>query len=360
MITILDKINRFVTQFNPVDGFYIRSGIIDENGKDSGIDPFMAEFPHLVDVGIMGSCEHGLSGLCMKSGSGCYQNGASVQRPDMTFDDFKSIIKQCSGRTFQFALGGRGDPNKHQDFEEILKICRDNNIVPNYTTSGYNLSDSEVEVSKQYCGAVAVSWYRRDYTADAIQRFIAAGVKTNIHYVVNRNTIEEAIERMKKGDFPEDINAVVFLLYKPIGQGNAKNILTTDDEKTIEFFRQIESSHLFKVGVDSCIAPGIITYGTEIAFETIDTCDGGRFSCYIDSEMNMLPCSFGRYNQYSVSLKKMTIAEAWHSSEFDRFRDKLKNACFDCRHRDACMGGCPFLPEIVLCDEPERIASNKL
>ncbi len=36
-----------------------KAGILDENGKDTGVDPFMASFPHLIDVGVMGHCIHG-------------------------------------------------------------------------------------------------------------------------------------------------------------------------------------------------------------------------------------------------------------------------------------------------------------
>lgn len=36
----------------------MRTGII-ENGKDTGRDPFLASFPELLDIGIMGRCEHG-------------------------------------------------------------------------------------------------------------------------------------------------------------------------------------------------------------------------------------------------------------------------------------------------------------
>lgn len=55
MMTI-DKTNRFIETFDPDTGFYARSGIIDKNGNDTGIDPFMRAFPNLIDVGIMGRC----------------------------------------------------------------------------------------------------------------------------------------------------------------------------------------------------------------------------------------------------------------------------------------------------------------
>lgn len=56
MIKKIDKKNRFVSMFNPDTGFYVRSGIIDENGKDTGKDPFMTSYPELLDIGIMQTC----------------------------------------------------------------------------------------------------------------------------------------------------------------------------------------------------------------------------------------------------------------------------------------------------------------
>ena len=55
-------------------------------------------------------------------------------------------MKQATGKTFQIALGGAGDPNKHPQFEEILKSCRAYKIVPNITTSGFLMKDNEIEL----------------------------------------------------------------------------------------------------------------------------------------------------------------------------------------------------------------------
>lgn len=44
----------YTSVFNDVTGEYLR-------GTNCEEDPFMAEFPHLIDVGIMGSCIHGRS-----------------------------------------------------------------------------------------------------------------------------------------------------------------------------------------------------------------------------------------------------------------------------------------------------------
>ena len=41
MILKVDKKNKFYSRFDPDTGYYERSGII-EDGKDTGVDPFMA------------------------------------------------------------------------------------------------------------------------------------------------------------------------------------------------------------------------------------------------------------------------------------------------------------------------------
>ena len=49
---VIDRKYRFYSIFNTTTGAYLRTGVLDENGKDTGIDPFMGSFPNLIDVGI--------------------------------------------------------------------------------------------------------------------------------------------------------------------------------------------------------------------------------------------------------------------------------------------------------------------
>ena len=353
--TIRDNTYNFMTAFDTETGAYVRSGIIDENGQDTGVNPFMASFPHLIDVGVMGHCTHGKTGLCVKAGIGCYQSGLIVEQPNMKLEDFIWIAKQCKGRCNQLALGGRGDPDQHEHFEDLLRISRENNLVPNFTTSGYGMTPEIATVCKKYCGAVAVSWYRSEYTLNAINMLLEAGVKTNIHYVMGNNSIDEAIDRLKKDDFPQGINAVIFLLHKPVGLGTSENVLSVDDYRVQELFEQIDKKHPFKVGMDSCNVPGAIRFCHNVAPESLDTCEGARYSCYIGSDLIMVPCSFDQEKQYEVSLEGKTIEEAWNSEPFERFREKMKKACPNCDKKRLCMGGCPLMPEIVFCDSDNKL-----
>ena len=97
--------------FDTETGAYVRTGILDKNGNDTGVDPFMASYPHLIDVGIIDHCIHGKTGLCARTGIGCYQNGMLVEQPNMSVEDFKCIAEQSKGGCNQFALVGRGDPD---------------------------------------------------------------------------------------------------------------------------------------------------------------------------------------------------------------------------------------------------------
>ena len=358
---IVDKKHHFVSAFDTKTGAYIRTGILDDEGHDTGVDPFMASFPHLIDVGVMGHCKHGKTGLCLKAGIGCYQSGATVEQPNMSLEDFEWIARQCRHRTNQLALGGRGDPDKHEDFAGILRVCRENDLVPNFTTSGYGMTSQIAALCKEYCGAVAVSWYRNEYTRAAIGELLNAGVKTNVHYVLGRSSIDEAIKRLRENDFPEGINAVIFLLHKPVGLGSRENVLSAFDLRVTDFFAQVDSPHPFKVGMDSCTVPGAINHCSNIMPESLDTCEGGRYSCYISPDMLMVPCSFDQSHNYSVQLSGATgdgtdIETAWNSMPFEAFRDRLKRACPQCGSRESCMGGCPLMPEVVLCNNERRMA----
>ncbi len=132
--------NKYELLFNSQTGFEVLRGI---NGNS---DPFQLEFLSMLDVGIMGHC--------INKCEICYQG--RKYEDNMTLDNFKKIIDESKYHANQVALGGRGDPNLHENFKEILEYCRENNVTPNYTTSGNNLTDEQIEISK-LCGAVAVS-----------------------------------------------------------------------------------------------------------------------------------------------------------------------------------------------------------
>jgi len=370
----IDRENKFISMFNPKTGAYMRTGVLKDIDSiisvnipvkelmktvlrlDTGADPFMSAFPELIDVGVMGHCTHGASGLCVKAGVQCYQNGLGIQQPNMTLDNFKKIVDECKGKTYQLALGGRGDVDQHENFEEIIQYCQDNGVVPNFTSSGLGFTDNTIRICKEYCGAIAISWYRQPHTLRAIQMLLDAGIKTNIHYVLGNNSIDEAISLLRSNGFPKGINAIIFLLHKPVGLGQQSNVLDIHDERVKEFFKLIDEEKFdFKIGFDSCSVPGIINLTKNINPDSIDSCEGGRWSAYITADMKMLPCSFDNQDmRWAYNIANDSIKNAWDSAQFEDFRNHFKKSCGGCANRALCMGGCPIRRQIVLCDRKEK------
>jgi radical SAM protein with 4Fe4S-binding SPASM domain len=350
MKTIWDPKYRFAAGFNPQTGLYFRTDSFDTEGKPTGVDSFMATFPHLLDVGIMGHCDHGSSGLCLKSGVQCYQDGWHKSQANMSLEDFQRIARECEGKVFQFALGGRGDPEMHPDFEEILAVCRQHGIVPNMTTSGFGLTPAKARLIKRYCGAAAVSWYRTEYTARAIETLLAEGVTTNIHYVLSNSSLEEAERLLLENGFPSGVKKIIFLLHKPVGLGTGANILKISDPRVRSFFKLFDRPEICaRSGFDSCSIPAVMNLTSKIYGASMDTCEGARYSAYIAPDMKMLPCSFDQEQRWGVSLASSSIEAAWNSSAFDSFRNSLRESCPSCALHNLCLGGCPINKEIVLC-----------
>lgn len=56
--TKFDRVGKFIAKFNTENGDYMRTGVLkrgeETKMEDTGVDPFLAEYPELIDVGIMG------------------------------------------------------------------------------------------------------------------------------------------------------------------------------------------------------------------------------------------------------------------------------------------------------------------
>ena len=306
MKVYVDKKYRFYELFNEKNGTLIRSDIYETHE-----DAKYRSFPELIDIGVMGSCISGRKGICKNAGIDCYQNAISSYKLDMSLEDYRWIINQCMGKTFQVALGGAGDPNKHKNFGQILEITKSAGIVPNLTTSGYLLSFEEVDLIKKNCGAVAVSYYSRlinneesnCVTGDAIEKFVKAGCITNIHFVVSDKTIDEAIYRLENNVWPAGISAIIFILYKPVGLGCKQKKVKCDKRLNRFVELVLGRKYSFDIGFDTCFTPVLCNYEKNISAQSIDSCEAARFSMYIDSELVAYPCSFdNQTGQYKIKL----------------------------------------------------------
>jgi radical SAM protein with 4Fe4S-binding SPASM domain len=226
--------------------------------------------------------------------------------------------------------------------------------VPSYTSNGMGLNDEILQATKKFCGALAISaYYPYTYLEDIIGYISSFNIKTNIHFLLNKETVETAILWLKNPPlFLQKINAIIFLNYKPINSSGKlllkKSILLQD------FFEQVENNktHL-KIGFDSCSISGIIRY-MDVNKIFYESCEATRFSAFISEDLKMYPCSFMSFminTENFGDLRANSILEIWQYNEsFVVHRNKiLNNYCSDCCFRTECKGGCRFLECINLC-----------
>lgn len=318
--------------------FNMKTGLEVCRGIKGNPDPFKTDLPLLLDIGVMGTCKN----KC----SFCYQGDGD--EPNMKLEDFKMIIDQVKDHTNQIALGGRGDPNKHKHFQEMLLYALSKGVVPNYTTSGIDLTDEEVEYSKM-CGAVAVSDYGTPATYEAVQKFIDAKIRTNIHLIFSSASFSKCVKILygynpwsyrlrgytNKPNFDvAKLNGVVLLLFKPQGRGeNCRGLIPLPHQIEIISSLLFNEQKTFRIGIDSCLANHAYMYGKipEEQKMGVDSCEASRMSAYISPSMKMMPCSYAD-KKFAVQItEKKDIPYIWNRSmSFKNFNSRLKKNEYCC------------------------------
>jgi radical SAM protein with 4Fe4S-binding SPASM domain len=322
--------------FNQVNGTFIRLG-------KNNIDPFYNKIgPELLDISITNYCERGCIFCYRKSNKG----GRFI-----LLDDYTLVMKQAQrAGVLQVALGG-GNPNQHPQFSEILNITRNYNIIPSYTTNGQGMTDEIFTATKNFCGAMAVSWYEPYFdSGNVIDQAIHYGITVNVHFLLSNNSLSQAIELIeKRQDILEKINALIFLNYKPIH--SPESFCLTDCDEIKHFFDLIKKTKTTKIGFDSCMVSYLPLLGEDLVVDTVDFCEAGRFSGYISEDLLFFPCSFfNDVSQNGVNLKTSSLEEGWQNGEeFIKIRYKLGTpaeqnfpitSCKTCKSYDLCHGGC--------------------
>jgi radical SAM protein with 4Fe4S-binding SPASM domain len=316
--------------FDEKTGYTIRSG-------EKGENPFWkADGPELLDIAITNYCERGCD-FCYRSSNKYGQH--------MDLDLYEKVLKAAKAvNVFQIALGG-GNPNQHPQFIDILRMTRECGIVPSYTTNGQGMTAEIYEATRKYGGALAVSWYYPyDDAKKVIENASMYGISVNIHFVIDAENISQARELLKES-FLDYVNAIVFLNYKPVGNGN-RNVLKKENEIS-ELIEELLQFKRCQIGFDSCMISHLVEKIDAINLCSIDYCEAGRFSAFISETGKMYPCSFmcGAGMKGSCILAE-DIGEIWRNSKnFIDIRNDIlmpqNLKCTKCEKYSQCHGGCP-------------------
>ena len=322
--------------FDRKSGVFIRMG-------NSGDDPFFnSKGPELLDISITNYCEKGCS-FCYRASNPLGQH--------MELKDYCRLLEQAQrAGVLQIALGG-GNPNQHPDFIRILEQTRRHSIIPSYTTNGQGMTEEIYRATKELCGALAVSWYAPYLDAKkVISKCKKYGIKVNIHFLLSKQTIREAIRLLQEEtELLQQVNAIIFLNYKPIH--STADWCLTDDDNLLEFLDTVNEIKDCKIGFDSCMISYLTISEQKLVPETVEFCEAARFSAFIAEDSFMYPCSFMRDTKYSgIDLTQMTLQDAWQTGElFLKMRNALQTPgkqeypiddCSRCNQYVFCHGGC--------------------
>ena len=331
----------YTALFNTCTGFFAR---IEDPGHP---EPFWSpNGPELLDIAVTRWCD--------RACSQCYR-AANRNGKHMPVSDYRILIAQAAELgVFQVALGG-GNPNQHPNFVSLLQVTRlEYDIVPNYTTNGRGLMADIITASSKYCGAVAVSAYEPyQEMASAIECLCEAGVKVNVHFVLDSGSIQTALEWLDQPpSFLKDINALIFLAYKPVGRVACEKSILHGGLATVSQLvkHACSNEHDFKVGFDSCMVPAIATF-TDCNPVYFDACEAARFSMFVSEDLTLYPCSFMEGSYDGKSLRETSLHEEWKNGKlFKDIRNRLMNhSCSTCPASQMCLGGCPAFPDLDVC-----------
>lgn len=319
-------------------------------GKSFELDPNYAPWPELADISI--------SNHCSKGCDFCYRDSRKNYN-FMSLENYEFLLQELQhtewGNVFQVALGG-GEPLEHPNFLDIINITNSYNVVPNFTTNGEYLTIEIIRELKNKVGAIALSVIDiQDLNREIIIALHENEITCNVHYLLNRLNLKQAIDilRGKYNRYFDNVNAIIFLTYKPLGRGDKSRCLQLNSD-FFYFISAVENNFCSaRIGFDACFVP-ILMHFNKLNLQFIDPCECGFFSIYINDNLIVSPCSFVNNNEFSFNLKEFSMEYIW-TVLFDKYRRSLKNKCLRiCENKSACRGCCPYFNEITLCYSSEK------
>ncbi len=176
--------------------------------------PFQSTlYPEHLDIAI--------NSKCLANCPYCY---VSAVKNGVNFDSItEKAIDLWAGmpdelKPFQIAIGGAGEPTLHPELIPFLKVVRNLDIYPNYTTNGMHLTKDLLLATQEYSGGVAVSFHPHIKKAfwkayEEYQKYI----RTSIHFIIGEEGSFE--QGMKLYELVNDtVDHFVWLPYQAVGR----------------------------------------------------------------------------------------------------------------------------------------------
>lgn len=346
----------FSEDFNSI--FNLKTGFTQTWGRTKDENPAMCPVsPLILDIEI--------STICNKKCSACYKSNTSIGK-NMSLTTYQNIIRKFpkAGDIYflQSVAIGIGSVSGNSELFDILNWTREQDIIPNITVNGQDITDQEIINLSNVCGAVAVSHYNDRDCFDTIHRLSearkASGAtlqQINIHQIYCVENHNDCIKLLHKIDnnkqLKSELNAVVFLALKPRGRRN--KLTPSQNAEGIGQLMDLAKELDIAIGFDSCSAPSVLkhiekTGETEMA-QYIQPCESCLESFYINVDGLAFPCSFAEgVGEWVNGIDMLQVSdfqsEVWLAPCIVEWREKLINSsqsCSSCLMRPECRS-CPI------------------
>lgn len=203
------------TLFYPDTGTKVRMSF-----KEPNQEIVRLSHPELVDMKITDYCPYGCTF--------CYQ-GSTLKGQHADYADVVHMIRDMADvGVFEIAFGG-GEPSLHPEFDKILKFCKENNIIANFTTKNRNVFLMLPKYENLGVGGIAYSVT----TPNDVQILLGElaksgydmsdyskrpGVEIVLHVVLGTVTEKDFVEIVTLAD--QNNLPITLLGYKYTGRGN--------------------------------------------------------------------------------------------------------------------------------------------
>lgn len=333
---------KMVKKFHKPDynySFDMVSGAHYRWGKTVKDDPSWCPYgPEILDIEIA-------SGHCNGACPWCYKgNSISKYNEYMPFDLYTKVFSKLNLETLTQIAFGITSISANPDMWKIMEFTRSNGIIPNYTTNGIQTTDRIADLTKELCGAVAVSVYphTKKVAYEAIRKYLDHGVgQVNMHFMLSEETLPflyEVLEDIKnKHPLIDGMNAIVLLQYKD------KNPNAHFHSPSFLKFKEVVDycyNEKINFGFDSCSSAmfmkSVASYpDAERLISMVDNCESSLMSFYIDYKGLAYPCSFlqgiGEWEKgINVATCSSFMDDVWFNPRVVAYREKLLSSSKGC------------------------------
>jgi radical SAM protein with 4Fe4S-binding SPASM domain len=317
-----------------------------------------------------------VTGRCDQACAGCFYSarpGSAVTPTDASFELFERVVHQAAeARVFQMALGG-GEPLLHPRLLNMVRLARQNNLVPNLTTNG-NLLTVEVAAALKEAGLgqaqISLNGASEKTNAAtrpnfaqamaAIDACRAADLRFGINFLLTRSSLPDlqAVIRLGQAKGAATVN-----LLRPKPPTTEDDWLECESPTAMDYrkvravLKQTRVSGS-RVQPETCnLEPETrLTIDASLTFLITDCspqalyragvwgCSAARKFVTVTQDGDVLPCSHVRWSDVGGG----DVMRAWRKSAiFARFRaleDLMHGPCRAC----SCLSLCRGCPAVVM------------